>query len=144
MCFLSYLVLLIKILLSCVAPLRSPSKTAYLRFVFNQCHQILTKLSFKAPPRTALPVGVYRTGASKCTSAFSCFILFCPLFVQVGVISVWWFYHFHSAIFIIFCYLRYFCREQRLFLFRGVFPLPCFLFPNIYGTSVATDSQNRF
>ena len=140
MCFLSYLVLLIKILLSHVAPLRSPLKTAYLRVAFSQCHQFLTKLSFKAPPRTALPVGVYRTGASKMHQCFFLLHFIFRLFGQFDVISVQWFYHFHSAIFIIFCSLRYFCREQRLFLSGWIFSSFIFFFSNIHGTSVATDS----
>ena len=83
----------------------------------------------KHHPERLCRSGFNRTGASKCTSAFSCFILFCPLFVQVGVISVWWFYYFHSAIFIIFCYLRYFCREQRLFLSGWIFSSFIISFP---------------
>ena len=85
--------------------------------------RIITKLPILAPPERHCRSVFNRTGASKCTSAFSCFILFCPLFVQVGVISVWWFYHFHSAIFIIFCYLRYFLSGATVISFQGCISL---------------------
>ena len=126
MCFLSYLVLLIKILLSYVAPLRSPLKTAYLRGAFSQCHQILTKLSFTAPPERHCRSVFNRTGASKCTSAFSCFILFCLLFVQFGVISVWWFYHFHSAIFVIYSFPTGLLSGATVVSFQGCISLAVF------------------
>ena len=144
MCFLSYLVLLIKILLSCVTPLRSPLKTAYLRVVFSQCHQFLTKLSFKAPPRTALPVGVYRTGASK---MHQCFFLLHFIFSTFRSNRCYFssvLYHFHSAIIVIYSFPTVLLSRATVISFRLDIFFIYYFFSNIHGTSVATDAQNRF
>ena len=85
-----------------------------------------------------------RNGAIKRTVAFSCCILFRSFFGQIEFIFRWNFIIYIVLYLLILCSLRYFCQEQRMFLFKGVFPILCITFSNIYDTSVVIDIQNRF
>ena len=110
--------------------MRSPLKTAYLRISFSQCHQILTKLSFKAPPRTALPVGSrlhwWRLATPMLFPASFYFFDFSfkSVLFQFGDFIIF------IVLYLLFIhFLRDFCREQRLFLSGWIFSSFIISFP---------------